>query len=68
MKIIYDKEVDAAYIEIKQNIANGEVDKTYCCDFNEVGGMINLDFDVNGKLLGIEVLDAKKKLPKEVFE
>jgi uncharacterized protein YuzE len=29
--------------------------------------MINLDFDENNILVGIEVLDASKKLPKEVL-
>jgi len=30
--------------------------------------MINLDFDVDGKLVGIEVLDATGKLPLRVIE
>ncbi|MFF2014325.1 DUF2283 domain-containing protein [Streptomyces sp. NPDC058195] len=30
----------------------------------EVGGMINLDFDEQGRLIGIEVLAANSKLPE----
>ena len=67
MKITYDPVVDAAYIYIKPQISSGEVKRTYCCDTDETGGVFNLDFDVNGHLLGIEVLDAKKKLPEEVL-
>jgi uncharacterized protein YuzE len=66
MKITYDKNADAAYIQI-QEIFPGGVKKTYLCDPEEVGTMINLDFDENNILVGIEVLDASKKLPKEVL-
>jgi len=30
--------------------------------------MINLDFDANDVLIGIEVLDASQKLPKGLLE
>ena len=63
----YDKEADAAYIYLK-DIGKGDVIKTYPCNPVDVQGQINLDFDKNGCLLGIEVLDAKKKLPEEFFE
>jgi len=70
MKITYDKEVDAAYIYLKSNadVFPGWVSKTYPCDPNEVNGMINLDFDAEGLLGGIEILDASKKLPKDILD
>ncbi|MGN8171862.1 DUF2283 domain-containing protein [Hyphomicrobiales bacterium] len=40
---------------------------TYCCDPNEVDGQINLDFDSDGRLIGIEVLQASEKLPPHVI-
>jgi uncharacterized protein YuzE len=40
----------------------------YPCDPREVDGEINLDFDSEGRLLGIEVLDASKMLPDEVLQ
>lgn len=30
--------------------------------------MINLDFDADGVLIGIEVLDARSKLPRHVLD
>jgi len=42
--------------------------KTYCCDPKEINGMINLDFDKNGKLLGIEIIGADKKLPESILK
>lgn len=67
MKITYDSEADAAYIYLAP-IEPGGVAKTYACDPGEVGGTINLDFDADGRLLGIEVLDASGKLPESVLK
>ena len=66
MKITYDKEANAAYIYLKENGQN-KVHKTYCCDPTEVNGVINLDFDDKGQLLGIEILDANKVLHKDLL-
>ncbi len=65
-KVTYDKSVDAAYIYFK-DIPPGGVAYVYSCDEDKVGEMINLDFDKDGILLGIEVLGASKKLPAEVL-
>jgi uncharacterized protein YuzE len=51
MKVSYDAEVDALYIDL----ANGEVDTS-----EEVRPGVVFDLDPAGKLLGIEILDAKK--------
>lgn len=62
MRIHYDKNSDAAYLELQASPRL--VTKTYCCEPNEVNGQINLDFDVDGRLLGIEILDASRLLPQ----
>jgi uncharacterized protein YuzE len=67
MKITYDKSVDAAYIYFSE-YPSDSVKKTYPCDPKEVNGMINLDFDEQGRLVGVEVIDASKKLPKELLD
>jgi uncharacterized protein YuzE len=59
--------VDAAYIQLADVIGAGGVACTYGCDPSEVDGMIHLDFDSDGRLVGIEVLDASSKLPPEVL-
>jgi uncharacterized protein YuzE len=63
MSTEYDPEADAAYIKLRDDIGAGGVDRTVMCDPAEVGGMINLDFDVDGHLVGIEVMDASRLLP-----
>jgi uncharacterized protein YuzE len=68
MKISYDPEANAAYIQIADVVGAGDVDFTYGCDPSEVGGMIHLDFDSHGRLVGIEVLGASDKLPPELLK
>lgn len=67
MKMTYDKSVDAAYISLIDEIGAGGVKGTYVCDPNIVEGFIHLDFDHDGRLVGIEVLDASKKLPLSIL-
>jgi uncharacterized protein YuzE len=67
MNVSYDAKADAIYIQLADEILLGGVKKTYPCDPLEVGGEINLDFDAAGRLIGIEVLDASKKLPQSVL-
>ena len=68
MRITYDPEADAAYIQLAKTIGAGGVDFTFACDPNAVDGMIHLDFDAQGVLLGIEVLAARTTLPPEVLQ
>ncbi len=52
MKIEYDREVDALYIRLQDKIVNRTT---------EINEGLNLDFDENGKLIGLEVLGASKR-------
>ena len=54
MKIEYDKAVDAMYIKFVDGVY-GESD--------EVKRGIIVDYDKRGKIIGIEILDASKRLP-----
>jgi len=67
VKIEYDREADAVYLPLVDEIGatSGGVAHMYPCDPIEVGGQVDLDFDAEGRLLGIEVLDASTKLPGE---
>jgi uncharacterized protein YuzE len=70
MRITYDGKVNAAMIYLKDRIGPGESARTYVCkpDPDGFGGDINLDFDKSGRLIGIEVLRAHERLPKEILE
>jgi uncharacterized protein YuzE len=66
MRIRYDEGADAAYIYLVE-IAPGGVATTYPLVPFEAGAMINLDYDAEGRLLGIEVMDARSVLPVELL-
>jgi uncharacterized protein YuzE len=68
MMITYDKSADAVYIYLTHPIAPGAVKRTCPCDLLETGVQVNLDFDDLGRILGIEILDASGRLPKELLE
>ncbi|HLC65637.1 MAG TPA: DUF2283 domain-containing protein [Candidatus Nanoarchaeia archaeon] len=55
MEISYDKEADAMYIEFRKGgfARNKKVDD-----------LTIIDLDKKGNLLGIEILDASKRIPK----
>jgi uncharacterized protein YuzE len=52
MRIEYDREVDALYIRLQEK---------YVARTIEVEEGLNLDLDDNGKLIGLEVLDATER-------
>jgi uncharacterized protein YuzE len=62
MRFEYDREADAAYIYVKYPIKEGEVKRTIA-----LNDEIILDFDKNNKLIGIEILNAKKVLSRKVL-
>lgn len=53
MKVQYDKEVDALYIKLGNKTPVGVV---------EIYEGVNLDTTEEGKIVGIEILDASKKM------
>ena len=67
MKITLDRITDAVYIQLASFLDDASVVKTYPCDPIEVNGQINLDFDAAGHLVGIEIMDASKRLPVELL-
>lgn len=63
MRVTFDRSVNAAYIFLDQDIAQGGVARTVPVDPIAIGGMVNIDVDEHGRLLGIEILDATNMLP-----
>lgn len=62
MRVDHDEEVDAAYITLAE-IRAGDVTTTVT-----VTDSINLDFDADGKLVGIEILAARTLLRDETLD
>ena len=66
MRVEFDRSSNAAYIYLK-SIGQGEAVRQHEVDDPDTRGMIVLDFDKDGRLIGIEVLDATRALPEEVL-
>ncbi len=63
MKLTYDKEVDTAYIYMQYPIKDGE-----CKTTKEIDENIIVDFNAEGKIIGVEILNASKVLDKKVMQ
>ena len=53
MKVYYDDEVDALYLKLGDEIPEGVI---------EISEGVNLDTTSEDKIVGIEILDASKKI------
>ena len=53
MKIYYDNEVDALYLKLGDEPPEGVI---------EISEGVNLDTTSKGKIVGLEILDASKKM------
>jgi len=53
MKVFYDDEVDALYIQFEESKPDGVI---------EISEGINLDTTADNKVVGIEILDASSKI------
>jgi uncharacterized protein YuzE len=53
MKVYYDDEVDALYLKLGDEIPEGVI---------EIAEGVNLDTTSEDKIVGIEILDASKKI------
>jgi uncharacterized protein YuzE len=58
MKVSYDKEVDVLYIELSTQKPDGVI---------EIEEGINIDLTSDGNIVGIELIDATKKIPLDSF-
>ena len=65
LSMTYDEVADAAYLYLQP--PGTPVARMYACDPLKAGGMINLDFDTAGRLIGVEVLGARTKLAPELL-
>ncbi len=68
MKITYDKEADAAYVQLVDGIRDGEAStQVHSIETPGRKGEIIIDFDAAGRILGMEILGAKDVLREETL-
>jgi uncharacterized protein YuzE len=66
MRVTFDPKADAAYIYLRE-IERGGAKHTCAVECDEATGMIVLDIDDEGRLIGIEVIGARDGLPPQVL-
>lgn len=68
VQITLDPEADAAYIYLADEPAIGwRQGKTVAVPVDEISGMVNVDLDADGRLIGVEVLAASSVLPDKML-
>lgn len=65
MKLEYDAQADAAYLHLSADADQAKVAATVLGEDEAAG--INLDLDANGRLIGVEILDAKTRLDPKLL-
>jgi uncharacterized protein YuzE len=63
----FDPEADAAYVYLNENRQRGDVARTRFCNIELNDAAINVDFDENGRIVGFEILGARKLLPRNLL-
>jgi uncharacterized protein YuzE len=64
MRVTYDATIDAAYIYLVDNPLPGSAVTTLSLVPSEINGEVNIDLDFEGRIIGIEVIDASRLLPR----
>ena len=68
VRVTYDGAADAAYIFLVDRVLPGEAVRTAVGAAPTATTSVNLDFDVDGRLLGVEVLGASSVLRQETLQ
>lgn len=68
MRLTYDASVNAGYIDLTGAGESKAVARTYSCDPREIGGIVNLDLDQDGRIIGIEILGLSTLVRTSVLD
>lgn len=68
LNFTYDKEVDAAYLYLSVDNEIKVVETILCEMPEESQGSINIDFDSEGRVIGIEFLNASEILKDDLLK
>lgn len=67
LRVTYDREASAAYIYFGSDEGR-RFERTVALNPQDFGGaMVNFDMDDDGRILGLEVLDAREMLAADVL-
>ena len=68
VRVTFDGEANASYVYLADEPVLGwQHGRTVTVDADEIGGMVNFDLDTDGRLVGIEILDARSLLSDKLL-
>jgi uncharacterized protein YuzE len=67
VRVTYDSEANTAYLEVKHDVAEGSAVENVVIERPGHGDIV-LDFDADGRLLGVEVIGAAELLHTAVLD
>jgi uncharacterized protein YuzE len=67
VRMTHDADANAAYIYLVDEIARGEIAHSRVADIPMDNATITVDFDAEGRVLGIELLGASRALRAETI-
>jgi uncharacterized protein YuzE len=53
-------EAPAAYVHLQEEIPVGGIARTVCFDPAAINGMVDVDLDAEGRIVGVEVMDGSR--------
>jgi uncharacterized protein YuzE len=68
VRFTHDPQADAVSIHLVDSIQPGGVARSHVCDIELPDRSIVLDFDIEDKLVGIEILGASRLLPEQMLK
>jgi uncharacterized protein YuzE len=68
LRVSFDSSSNAAYIYLADRIDAGGVAKAVQVESVDIRGMVNLDVDSEGRVLGVEILNATALLPANLMD
>ena len=66
-RVTFDPEADLTYIHLARTASRLRDGKKVAVDTDGLGGMVNLDLDTDGRLVGIEILPARAVLSDKLL-
>ncbi len=67
MNVRYDPKADAAYIYLTENKGSSSNSKTKVAETKELSDEIFVDYDSEGRPLGIEIIGVKDRVPSKTL-
>lgn len=67
MRMHYDQTANSAFLQLSDQAVNRERSRTVALDPWVVDGLVNLYFDDQGRIVGVEFCEASELLPPETL-